>query len=51
VGLPLTGPREATLGAGRTLSEFAAAQSVPLTRFAYLLCGDPDHASGGSGAA
>lgn len=35
-----TGVEEGAVGSERTLSGFAAEQSVPLTRFAYLLCGD-----------
>ena len=35
---------EGALAGERTLSGFAAKQSVPLTRFAYLLCGDHQRA-------
>jgi RNA polymerase sigma-70 factor (sigma-E family) len=44
VGRPLTRHREGTLSGERTLSGFASEQSVPLTRFAYLLCGDHQQA-------
>ena len=36
--------REGTLGGEQTLADFAAEQSVALTRFAYLLCGDRQRA-------
>lgn len=35
---------EGVVSEGPTLAAFAAAQSVPLTRFAYLLCGDHQRA-------
>lgn len=44
MGRPLTRHREGTLSGERTLSGFASEQSVPLTRFAYLLCGDHQRA-------
>lgn len=36
--------REGTLSSSTTLDDFAAQQSVPLTRFAFLLCGDHQRA-------
>jgi RNA polymerase sigma-70 factor (sigma-E family) len=44
VGLFSAGTEEWAVNASCTLAEFAARQSVPLTRFGYLLCGDHQRA-------
>lgn len=44
VGLFSAGTEERVVDSACTLAEFTARQAVPLTRFAYLLCGDRQRA-------